>query len=104
MTARNLGLDPLAYLDALPLGAVAEIHLAGHSVNDADGQRILIDDHGSPVSPAVWALYDHALRRFGALPTLVEWDTDIPPLEVLLGEARQADARLLDRGRDADAA
>jgi uncharacterized protein (UPF0276 family) len=104
VTARNLGLDPLAYLDALPLGAVAEIHLAGHSVNDADGQRILIDDHGSPVSSAVWALYDHALRRFGALPTLVEWDTDIPPLDVLLGEARQADARLLDRGRDADAA
>jgi hypothetical protein len=104
VTARNLGLDPLAYLDALPRGAVAEIHLAGHSVNDADGQRILIDDHGSPVSPAVWALYDHALRRFGALPTLVEWDTDIPPLDVLLGEARQADARLLDRGRDADAA
>ena len=52
----------------------------------------------------MWTLYDHALRRFGALPTLVEWDTDIPPLEVLLGEARQADARLLDRGRDADAA
>jgi hypothetical protein len=104
VTAQNLGLDPLAYLDALPRDAVAEIHLAGHSVNDADGQRLLIDDHGSPVGPAVWWLYEHALRRFGALPTLVEWDTDIPSLEVLLGEARQADARLLDRMRDADAA
>ena len=69
-----------------------------------DGQRLLIDDHGSPVGPAVWELYAHALRRFGALPTLVEWDTDIPPLEVLLGEARQADARLLNRMHDADAA
>jgi uncharacterized protein (UPF0276 family) len=104
VTARNLGLDPVAYLAALPSAAVGEIHLAGHSVNDADGQTLLIDDHGSPVPPAVWALYERALRRFGAVPTLVEWDTDIPPLEVLLAEARQADARLLDAMGDADAA
>jgi uncharacterized protein (UPF0276 family) len=104
VTARNLGLDPVAYLAALPSAAVGEIHLAGHSVNDADGQTLLIDDHGSPVPPAVWALYERALRRFGAVPTLVEWDTDIPPLEVLLAEAREADARLLDAMGDADAA
>ena len=104
VTARNLGLDPIAYLAALPRGAVEEIHLAGHSVNDADGQTLLIDDHGSPVGPAVWALYEHALRRFGSLPTLVEWDTDIPALEVLVAEARRADARLLSRRSDADAA
>jgi len=97
VTAENLGLDPVAYLAALPVDAVGELHLAGHSVNDADGQRILIDDHGSPVSPAVWALYERALDRFGSRPTLVEWDTDIPPLGILVGEARQADARLRRR-------
>ena len=97
VTAENLGLDPVAYLAALPVDAVGEFHLAGHSVNDADGQRILIDDHGSPVSPAVWALYERALDRFGSRPTLVEWDTDIPPLGILVGEARQADARLRRR-------
>ena len=93
VTAQNLALDPIAYLDALPAAAVGEIHLAGHSVNDVDGRPLLIDDHGSPVGPAVWRLYEHAVRRFGAVPTLVEWDTDIPPLEVLVAEARRADAR-----------
>jgi uncharacterized protein (UPF0276 family) len=101
VTAQNLGLDPVAYLDALPAAAVGEIHVAGHSVNDADGRPVLIDDHGSPVSPPVWRLYEHALRRFGRLPTLVEWDTDIPPLEVLVAEAGRADARLRDLVGDA---
>jgi uncharacterized protein len=104
VTSENLGVDPVAYLDAIPPEAVGELHLAGHSANDADGRTILIDDHGSPVSPAVWALYDHALDRFGPLPTLIEWDTDIPPLEVLLGEAQRADARLQRATSDADAA
>jgi uncharacterized protein (UPF0276 family) len=104
VTAQNLGLDAVAYLDALPADAVGEIHLAGHSANDVDGRTLLIDDHGGPVDPAVWALFEHALRRFGAVPTLVEWDTAIPALEVLLGEARQADARLRAASRDARAA
>jgi uncharacterized protein len=104
VTTQNLGLDPVAYLAALPPDAVDEIHLAGHSVNDADGQLLLIDDHGSPVSPAVWALYEDALRRFGAVPTLVEWDTEVPTLEVLLQEARRAEARLQATMGDADAA
>jgi uncharacterized protein len=104
VTAENFGLDPVAYLGALPVDAVEEIHLAGHSVNNADGQRILIDDHGSPVSPAVWMLYERALDRFGARPTLVEWDIDVPPLDVLIGEARQADARLQCRASDVDTA
>jgi uncharacterized protein (UPF0276 family) len=82
--------DPLAacvrFVDALPPGIVGEIHLAGY---DASGD-IVIDDHGSRVRPDVWALYEHALRRFGAVPTLVEWDTDLPPLDVLLDEARRA--------------
>jgi uncharacterized protein (UPF0276 family) len=104
VTARNLGLDPIAYLDALPTAAVGELHLAGHSTNDVGGRALLIDDHGSPVAPAVWALYDHALNRFGAVPTVVEWDTAIPALEVLMAEAGQADARLRQVSRDARAA
>ena len=82
--------DPLTacirYIDALPPGIVGEIHLAGY---DASGD-IVIDDHGSRVRPDVWTLYEHALRRFGAVPTLVEWDTDVPPLAVLLDEAQRA--------------
>jgi len=73
---------------------VGEIHLAGHARNDADGRSILIDDHGSAVAEPVWALYARAKRRFGAAPALVEWDTDIPELPVLIGEAAKAD-RLL---------
>jgi len=87
----NLGGDPVAYLDALPVRAVGEIHLAGHAINDADGQTILIDDHGAPVSDAVWALYGHALARFGPVPTLIEWDTNIPELAVLCAEAHTAE-------------
>jgi hypothetical protein len=92
VTAANLGLDPRAYLDALPGASIEEFHLAGHSVNDADGTAILIDDHGSRVSAGVWALYAEALARFGPRPTVIEWDTDIPALAVLLDEARHAGA------------
>ncbi len=91
VTAHNLGLDPVAYLAALPPRAVSEIHLAGHARNEADGQTILIDDHGSRVAPDVWDLYAHALARLGPAPTLVEWDTSLPALDVLLDEARIAD-------------
>jgi uncharacterized protein len=97
----NLGGDPVGYLNALPAPAVGEIHLAGHAANDADGQTILIDDHGAPVSNAVWALYDHALARFGLLPTLIEWDTNIPALAVLCAEARTAE-RFIRRAEEAD--
>ena len=94
MTCANLGGDPDDYLAALPAEAIGEIHLAGHAVNDADGHTILIDDHGSPVAPIVWALYERALARFGPRPTLIEWDTDVPPLAVLLAEAAEAARRL----------
>ena len=85
---RNHGEDPLAAIAALPAGCVGEIHLGGHLVTD-DG---LIDHHGARVAPPVWDLYRAALARFGAVPTLVEWDTDLPALAVLLDEAAQADA------------
>ena len=91
VSAHNLGFDPLAYVDALPAPSVEEIHLAGHAVNDADGHTVLIDDHGSRVAPDVWRLYAHAIARFGARPTLIEWDTNIPALDVLLDEAARAE-------------
>jgi hypothetical protein len=91
VTTGNVGGDPEAWLAGLPAGAVSEIHLAGHRVNEVDGTAILIDDHGSPVGETVWRLYAQAVRRFPEAPTLIEWDTDIPELEVLLTEARTAD-------------
>ena len=82
--------DPLAqcmaWIDAISPAHVAEIHLAGH----IDCGDIVIDDHGSRVKAPVWALYQHALKRFGNTPTLIEWDTDIPALNVLLAEAAMA--------------
>jgi hypothetical protein len=94
VSCANLDQDPRGYLAALPPEAIGEIHLAGHARNDADGHTILIDDHGSRVADAVWDLYDRAVARFGPVPTLIEWDTDIPTLEVLLDEARTAEAIL----------
>ena len=87
--------DPLAaccaFIDALPRHIVGEIHLAGYCViNGGEIDTIVIDDHGSRVRPEVWAVYAHALRRFGALPTLIEWDTDLPAFDVLLGEVADA--------------
>jgi len=90
VTASNLNLDPVRYIDQLPRDAVREIHLAGHRRNEVDGHTILIDDHGSRVADAVWCLYAHALHRVGPRPTLIEWDTDLPSLPVLLEEARTA--------------
>jgi uncharacterized protein (UPF0276 family) len=84
----NHGEDALAAIAALPPGCVAEIHLGGHLVTpDA-----VIDHHGAAVAPPVWQLYRAALARFGQVPTLVEWDTDVPPLDVLLREAATARA------------
>ncbi|NMF86904.1 DUF692 domain-containing protein [Aromatoleum petrolei] len=91
----NHGRDALACLDALPLDAVGEIHLAGFAQQqDAASAPLLIDNHGSPVAQAVWALYDAALQRVGAQPTLIERDHDIPPFAVLLAEAKLAERRL----------
>ena len=104
VTAHNLRLDPMDWLAPLPAEAITEYHLAGHAVNDADGQRVLIDDHGSPVSEAVLGLFGEIVRRYGKRPALVEWDTDIPALDVLLDEARRAERVLLAGRADARAA
>jgi uncharacterized protein (UPF0276 family) len=95
VSASNHGWDALTYLDALPPSAIGEIHLAGHSVRELDqGQVLRIDDHGSRVCPQVWALYAEALKRFGPVPTLIEWDTDVPALDILMEEAEIAEAAL----------
>ena len=87
----------LAWLDRIAPGHVAEIHLAGHChVRPAPGEdalsEIVVDDHGSRVCAEVWQIYGHAIARFGPVPTLVEWDTDVPELDVLLDEAARAGA------------
>ncbi len=82
--------DPLAscmqWLDGISVAAVGELHVAGH-VHCGD---IVIDDHGSTVCDEVWQLYGHAQQRFGGVPALVEWDTGVPTLAVLLAEASHA--------------
>jgi uncharacterized protein (UPF0276 family) len=86
VNARNHGIDAAAWLAAIPPAAVAEIHLAGF---DASGP-VVIDTHGAPVAPEVWTLYEAAIARFGPVPTLIEWDTDIPEFAVLEREAATA--------------
>ena len=87
VSSQNLGLDARSFIEGLPRERVGEIHLAGHA---RDGE-VLIDDHGSQVCDEVWQLYRHAVNRFGAIPTLIEWDTNIPALATLVAESRRAD-------------
>jgi uncharacterized protein len=102
VSAYNHGWDASAYLAALPPAAIGEIHLAGHSERQLpDGATLRIDDHGSRVIAEVWSLYREALARFGPVPTLIEWDTDVPPLDVLLGEADLAGKCLLQAEQEA---
>lgn len=91
VSASNHGWDALAYLQALPRESVVEIHLAGYE----EREHYLYDTHGHRVHAPVWDLYRTTLAMFGPLPTLIEWDTDIPPLGVLMEEARKAQ-RCLD--------
>ena len=90
VSAENHQFDPLTYINAIPAAPVQEIHLAGF---DSNGD-CLIDTHGKPVFEAVWPLYAHTIERLGSKPTLIEWDTDIPALAVLLAEAWKARAIL----------
>jgi uncharacterized protein (UPF0276 family) len=90
VSAENNGFDTTAYLDGIPGDAVGEIHLAGHSLEGDGEDRLLIDTHGDTVADPVWSLYKLALEKLGPRPTLIEWDTDIPDLEVLLGEGETA--------------
>ncbi|MGA8863267.1 MAG: DUF692 domain-containing protein [Gallionella sp.] len=90
VNARNLGVDAEAFISAIPADAVGEYHLAGFSVRDG----CLVDTHDHHVHGEVWKLYEFALRQIGPRPTLIEWDSDIPALRVLLAEAEKAQQRL----------
>ena len=85
VNAHNHGIDPIDFFNALPAPAVKQIHLAGHSA-DALGSGLLIDTHDAPVCAEVWSLYGQAMRHFGQVPTMIERDDHIPPLDALLAE------------------
>ncbi len=98
VSAKNHGTNAYAYLAEFPLDRVAEIHLGGHDENRDDaGAPLLIDAHGTPVADPVWALFDHVVTRTGPLPTLIEWDNDVPEWPVLLAEAQAATSVLARR-------
>jgi len=99
VSAVNHGFDPREYLRAIPTWAVQEIHLAGFTRNRFGDGEILVDTHSRRVAPAVWRLYAETLAGFGRRPTLIEWDSDLPPLSVLLDEAAKAQ-RLLEADYD----
>jgi uncharacterized protein (UPF0276 family) len=91
VSAVNHGFDATAYVDAFPMQHVGEFHLAGFAEDrDSEGARLLIDDHGRPVSNVVWDLYCRALARICPAPTLIEWDNDVPPFDTLAGEVARA--------------
>lgn len=106
VSATNHGYDPVAYIDDFPAGHVGEVHLAGHATIDGgDATRLLVDSHDRTVADQVWSLYRRFIARTGPLPTLIEWDNDIPSWSVLLEETRRADCILdmcrADAGRAA---
>lgn len=90
VSCTNLQLDPEAYIDAIDAALVGEIHLAGHATEWHDGRPLLIDDHGSHVTDRTWSLFDRFVRRAGARPVLIEWDTNLPDYAVLIAEAERA--------------
>src|SRR6202023_3144971 len=95
VSARNHATSASAYLEAFPLDLVGEIHLAGHfETTDVQGSPLCIDAHGSPVIEDVFALFDSVIARAGPLPTLIEWDNDVPDWPVLRAEALAAQERL----------
>jgi len=98
VSASNHGFDPHDWLRKIPADSVGEIHLAGHTVRDVDGVEIRIDDHGSEVPTPVWGLYADMIAQLGPVPTLIEWDSNLPPLAVLVNQAQLAE-RILSEER-----
>jgi uncharacterized protein (UPF0276 family) len=97
VSATNQQTDSVAYLNAFPVEHVGEIHLAGYAPeDDGNGAPLLIDAHDRPIDPVVWDLYEHALQRAGPVPTLVEWDNDVPEWSVLFAEAQRAESVLAE--------
>ncbi|MCB1591937.1 MAG: DUF692 domain-containing protein [Alphaproteobacteria bacterium] len=99
--SRNHGLDPFEYIDVIEGEKVGEMHLAGHTERPAGDGVIVVDTHNRPVRDEVWDLYTHAVRRFGCVPTLIEWDQDYPALEILVAEAKKARQILLSMSEEA---
>ncbi len=104
VSARNHDTDPLVYLEAFPLDRVREVHLGGHDeeLDDAGGS-LLIDTHASSVADAVWALFAHLIARTGPIPTLIEWDNNLPDWPTLRAQAIAAQNILADVGRSSAA-
>lgn len=98
VSAVNHRMDPLRYLADFPLHSVREIHLGGYAEEALPSGPLLIDAHGTPVAADVWDLFSHVIRRTGPLPTLVEWDNDVPDWPVLAAEAARAGAALRQEG------
>jgi uncharacterized protein (UPF0276 family) len=94
----NHGTSAAAFIQSLPREVVGEIHLAGHTIHDYDGEKVVVDTHDTQVCPAVWSLYELAVARFGRVPTLIEWDSKLPALDVLIDEARRADDIMMEAG------
>jgi hypothetical protein len=95
LSGHNMGYDAYRFIDGLPADAIVELHLGGFTPEEDaanPGATLLVDTHADRIAEPVWDLYAHAVRRFGAKPTLIEWDSDIPPLATLVGEAHRADA------------
>lgn len=93
VSAHNLGYDARHYVDELPGEAIGEFHLGGFELEAEDGgTNVIIDTHARPIDEAAWGLYRHAVQRFGRRPTLIEWDSALPDIGVLLAEAAKADA------------
>ena len=95
LSAHNMDYDAYEYIDSLPAEAIGELHLGGFTPEEdpanPDGGELWVDTHATPLTDPAWDLFEHAVSRFGAKPALIEWDSDIPPLPTLLGEAARAD-------------
>lgn len=104
VSCHNHATDPRAYLADFPTENVGEVHLGGHDAEELPEGTILIDAHGSPVADPVWTLYAEVIARCGALPTLIEWDNDVPEFQTLMAEAERARAVLTCRAQQKEPA
>jgi uncharacterized protein (UPF0276 family) len=94
VSGHNMGYDPYRFIDGLPAAAIGEVHLGGFTAEDDEataGATLLVDTHASTIAEPVWDLYAYAVRRMGARPTLIEWDSELPRLETLVAESVRAD-------------
>lgn len=94
LSSKNCGMNAHAYIDALPLNLVGEIHIAGYTIDPEFGEQLYIDSHAEPVSEPVWQLLDYALNRLGQVPVLVERDSNLPEWSELLAERNKAQAMI----------